>query len=152
MSYEDFILWVLNQNIEISIDNRGTMDVNIPSGKNYQVRRRLALIASKSHYLTVKWYTGGISGGSCWNDSNDSNYYSSSGNPPEELHDLDTILEQVKPDLSFLQYKKLTKQLVKTDNWSVGEYYGNSSEYMCKYIDLRDLYNYLRDYEWLPKQ
>jgi hypothetical protein len=97
--------------------------------------------------LFVEWETGGYSGGNCW-DSSDPQPYTSNG-PPKELEILDTILEKVCPTITFLQYKNLTATLEKYDTRSVGEYYGNSTDYAYKHVDLRDLYDYLMEKEFI---
>lgn len=92
--------------------------------------------------LIVKWSPGGVSGGSCWESSDPQPY--TTNEKPGELSILDSILEEIYPQMSFLQYRALSNQLIKFDSWSVGEYYGNSTDYCSKTIDVKDLYDYLK--------
>ena len=92
-------------------------------------------------FLYVSWCSGGISGGSCWSEDN---YYPMEGQPPEELYELDKILEAICPTMTFLQYKNLSR-IVKIDSFTESEYYGNSTIYTYKVVSLRDLYNGLTE-------
>lgn len=91
--------------------------------------------------LEVRWTTGGVSGGSCWDSSNPRSYVSSE--IPEELNSIDIILEKLNPEITFIQYKRLTAGLVKSDSYSQNEYYGNSTNYAVKRVDLKELYEAL---------
>ena len=99
--------------------------------------------------LYVEWSTGGVSGGSCW-DSSDPQPYTNN-DPAPELELLDKILETFYPKLSFLQYRALTSKLMKSDGFSVGEYYGNSTDYQFKMVDLRELYDYMVEKEFFTE-
>ena len=101
-------------------------------------------------YISVSWRTGGLSGGSCWDDGSKDVHYATEGDPPEELELLDTLLEKVKPDIGFLQYKALCAKVVHHDSYSVGEYYGNYTNYAVKYVAIPELYEYLLEKGWLP--
>jgi hypothetical protein len=100
--------------------------------------------------LQAEWYTGGMSGGNCWNDNEPR--YESSGNKPEELVLLDEILEQFNPNINFLQYKNLCSSIMSHNTRSQGEYYGNTSEYASVSVDLDQLYTYMKSKGWLEKQ
>lgn len=100
--------------------------------------------------LQAEWYTGGMSGGNCWNDNEPR--YEASGEQPEELKILDEILEQFNPNINFLQYKNLCSAVVKHDTRSVSEYYGNSSDYAFVSVELEPLYTYMKEKGWLEKQ
>lgn len=101
--------------------------------------------------LKVEWYTGGVSGGSCWDDGDSTHYFEASNKPPKELKFLDEILEHFNPNINFLQYKNLYNKLVKHDSRTQGEYYGNSSSYASVQIELDDLYEYMKEKGWLEK-
>jgi hypothetical protein len=98
--------------------------------------------------LFAEWYTGGMSGGNCWDDTEPS-YRAAYDVKPEELTDLDQILQKIRPQTSFLEYRTLTNKLVKHGTRSESEYYGNTSEYAHTYIIIKDLYNYLNEKGWL---
>jgi hypothetical protein len=97
-------------------------------------------------YLYKDWRTGGVGGGSCW-DNGESNHYAKEGNPEPEFVDLDTILENLAPEISYLKYKKFMKELKISElTWTENEYYGNSTAYCAKLIKLTDLFNTLQQF------
>lgn len=101
--------------------------------------------------IGIQWSTGGVSGGSCWDTGDDDPHYHTSGEPEEELTQLDTILEHFSPNISFLQYKKLCQELIERGEHRENEYYGNYTDYAHKFIRLRRLYSYLNEKGWLPQ-
>ena len=58
------------------------------------------------------------------------------------------MLEKVKPDITFLQYKVMVQAIMKTGSYTRGEYYGNSTTYAYKAVSVRRLYEYLREKGW----
>ncbi len=91
-----------------------------------------------SDVVFKEWITGGITGGNCWD--NQTHLRESDQEP--EFSSLDKILENLYPNITFLQYKKLMK-LVKTTEYISSGYYGNYEEYRVEYIILQDLYDSL---------
>ena len=93
--------------------------------------------------LYVEWETGGSRGGSCWGGVSEGY---SSDDPPKELTLLDTILEKLCPNLSFLQFRRLCNNLMKYDSYSDnGDYYGNYTTYGYKFILLEELFRFLKE-------
>lgn len=88
----------------------------------------------------VDWVTGGLTGGNCWGDNADSPI---SADPEPEMHGIDDILSEVCPNISFLTYKKLMQEIVKTGEDTSYEYYGNYTHYAYKTVNIRDLYDEL---------
>ena len=84
--------------------------------------------------------TGGVSGGSCWDSSNPRGY--STGKSLGRFSGLSTLVREVKPDISFLDYEAILDQ-VKTGEYTEYNYYGNETYYACQYIYLKDLYEAL---------
>lgn len=99
--------------------------------------------------LSVEWVSGGISGGNCWDSGG---HYSREADTPEELASLDTVLELCCPQITFLQHRALTRELVKSTSRSQHEYYGNHTDHQGKEISLLALYNYLAEKGWLPAE
>jgi hypothetical protein len=56
---------------------------------------------------------------------------------------LDIVLKKIKPDLTYLEYREL-EELIKTNEETDREYYGNSTDYKIEYIILSDLYKTLK--------
>jgi hypothetical protein len=89
---------------------------------------------------------GGYQGGNCWDDS-EPRYYR---NGNEISYDeLDSLLEKLYPDLSFLQYRKITKLLSEKQIWSENEYYGNTIDYEYQTLPLKELYDLLIEMRYL---
>lgn len=101
------------------------------------------------YVLRVSWSTGGITGGSCWDDGNRTHHNYTSDNPPAEFTLLDQILEHFNSNISFLQYKLLNQTLIEHDSYTEDEYYGNSTSYARKTIELEKLYEYMKEKQWL---
>lgn len=105
-------------------------------------RGKNAVYTSKPH-LEVRWKTGGLSGGSCWDTGDeDTRYYSEEGDPEVEFDELDEILERVCPDISYLKFRKLEK-LIEHDSATENEYYGNYSIYSIKRLVVEKLWDFL---------
>lgn len=79
----------------------------------------------------VDWNTGGYSGGSCWGDK--AERYDSD-DPEPEFEQLDLILTEICPNVTFLQYKKICKSIIKSSNRTEYGYYGNETDYTRKYF------------------
>jgi hypothetical protein len=72
---------------------------------------------------------------------NDSHGYTIAEADPN-LNILDDVLSDICPNITYLQYKKLIVEAsVQTQKTSVNEYYGNSSDYLQKYVLLGNLYD-----------
>ena len=97
------------------------------------------------HYLYVEWCSGGISGGSCWDDGTDDRHYGRSGEAEPEFDNIDTVLAELCPNLTFLQYKKIMAKIVKRGEYTINEYYGNTTDYTFKVVNLRELYEALQE-------
>lgn len=97
---------------------------------------------SLDHFLQAEWCTGGISGGNCWESGG---HHAMEGDPPAELDGLDTLLEAICPKITFIQYKRLLKDLVEIGDYEVDEYYGNCTRYSYKVVSLRKLYQKLQE-------
>lgn len=92
-------------------------------------------------FISETWTVGGMTGGSCWNSGADTPV---DVEESKDLTLLDDFLESRMPELSFVKYRNLLK-LVKTLEWSRGEYYGNYYEYKCRYISFEDIVDFLTE-------
>lgn len=79
----------------------------------------------------------GQSGGNCWN--NDSHGFSRSQEP---FPFIEKILEGICPNISFLNFRKLS-EVVKSGEYTVREYYGNYTDYSFSWVNLKELFNKL---------
>lgn len=89
----------------------------------------------KDVFFSEIWRIGGLTGGNCWGGNADQ---SISAEDPSEFTQLDSFLEKYFPKITFLQYKKLLP-LIKTQDFSVSEYYGNYTEYRISYVKFKDV-------------
>lgn len=94
----------------------------------------------KDLVIYQRYETGGVSGGSCWDDSDPQPYTNREVKPDWEA--LDLVLKAICPDISYLKYKDI-QALVKSTEDTDWEYYGNHTDYEITYLRLEDLYNYL---------
>lgn len=97
------------------------------------------------HFIWMSHETGGVCGGSCWDDSHPHPYHNSE--PMPQFIAFYQILERVVPNLTFLQAKVMEPIVIKETSDTENEYYGNSTDYAIKYVNLTDLYNYLVEKE-----
>ena len=148
MTYEEFIDEI--KTMFVADDYSGQFKIKDRRPKENKKPRSYSYYDNTEEYerprLYVEWETGGYIGGSCWDNSNPQPY--TTGNQPEELTSLDTILERFVPTITFLQYRQIAP-LIKTDSRTENEYYGNSTDYSYKELDLKDLYDFMTTKGWL---
>jgi hypothetical protein len=92
--------------------------------------------------LSVSWNTGGASGGSCWGD--DPVEYTTNETQPD-FEKLDDLLMLTCPNLPFHIYRDLCDICIQHSDYTYREYYGNYSEYSMVWVDLKNLYEFLKD-------
>lgn len=90
--------------------------------------------------IKIEWSLGGTAG-NCWDDS--LSEIESDSEP--EFTVLDEILEEFWPDIKYLQYKKLIKNICESGTKSDGDYYGGNTTIAYRKINLIDLYQYIQD-------
>lgn len=130
MTYEEFM--------QIVADG---IEQDVVSGVSY-IKGNLVKTL-ESQYIGVEWRTGGMSGGSCWDDGDSDPHYPLSSEAEDPFNELDQILMLVAPSITFMQYKKLCADVVKYENYTNNEYYGNFTEYSVKTVDLKELHEWL---------
>lgn len=86
-----------------------------------------------------RYESGGYSGGSCW--GNEARAYSKTM-PKNHMKILDLVLEKVCPNLTYLEYKSISR-LIQSNEKTEYEYYGNSTNFIVEYLPLDDLYKHL---------
>lgn len=124
-----------------------TYDVRAEKEKKYGGSElRHTKTPTMSDYLYHECYVGGVTGGTCWDDSNPHYESSSVSDGDREFKDLDALLTDVCSNITFLQYKQIIR-LVKNDTRTEYEYYGNTMEYETQSIKLQDLYDKLKEME-----
>ncbi|MEK6829085.1 MAG: hypothetical protein AABY15_03080 [Nanoarchaeota archaeon] len=66
---------------------------------------------------------------------------------PEGFRELDDLLEEVAPNITFLQYKKIMNECVSNNEYSDGDYYGGRTYHNQQVLDVKALYSYLIEKE-----
>lgn len=95
-----------------------------------------------------RWVSGGLTGGSCWDDGSgpDPHRPVSADQESEDVEKyLEEILGELCPNLTFLQYKRLTRDLYERGEVGESEYYGNYTVYSFKWAPLQKIYDKLTE-------
>lgn len=96
-------------------------------------------------YLYAEWTKGGEGGGSCWDDGTDDPHYPISAEKEPDFDCFDKVLLCIVPNISYLQHKVLTSAVLRIDEYTQNEYYGNYTVYGTKKVILKDLYDKLSE-------
>ena len=94
-----------------------------------------------------RWCTGGAYG-SCWSNS----LSPVSADEPLEFEELDNLLEEIAPNVTFLHYKKIRSQCVKTEESYERDYYGGGCSYLNWVCDLEKLYDLLEQQGYIEEE
>lgn len=97
----------------------------------------------KDYVIYMRVTTGGVSGGSYHSDSNPTPYVLRT--VKNDFRILDDVLAKLKPDITYLQYKKINS-IKHTNSETEYEYYGNSTDYEITYIILSELIDLLKTF------
>lgn len=97
----------------------------------------------KEPVIYCRYENGGVTGGSCWGDSDPRHYTKDA--PKDKMKVLDLVLKELKPDLTFLQFREI-EGLIHTNEETEHEYYGNCVEWSIEYIILSDLIKMLESF------
>lgn len=103
-------------------------------------------ITTNKEFFEERWLTGGRIGGSCW-DTGDPVFDSVDSEKEPEFSELNVVLEELCPSITYLHYQKLVK-FVTFDSESQDEYYGNYSVYSIKRLKVEDLWDFLVEHNY----
>lgn len=95
--------------------------------------------------IKIEWTIGGMFGGNCWGDEPK---WTVEPDPEPEFEELDKVLEAVCPTVTFLKYKKLLTKIKYTSESSY-EYYGNYTTYGIKTISVEDIWDFLKENDYV---
>lgn len=98
-------------------------------------------VSIKEAVIYMRHETGGVTGGSCWQNSHNRRYF----NEEPDFEILDMVLNELHPNITYLQYKKIAN-IIHTNEETQYEYYGNSIDYTIKYIVVSDLIKLLESF------
>lgn len=93
--------------------------------------------------LQIRWITGGMGGGSCWDTGDEDHHYSRTSDEEPEFDLLDKLIEHYYPDIRMIKYKRLVQQCVERTEEHENEYYGNYIDYGVKRLNLLKFYEFL---------
>lgn len=96
-----------------------------------------------TNWLFVEWTIGGMDGGNCWDDI-PKHFPLSTDDEPDDIV-LDRILEEFYPNCSFLEYKKISKDVYEYETKEHKEYYGNYRIVKYRKILVDVLYSFLKE-------
>lgn len=97
-------------------------------------------VGIKELVVYCRWESGGISGGNCLGDDELQEYNNEP--PSDRMKVLDLVLKELKPNISYLEYKMISG-LIHSNQETEYEYYGNSTDWQVEYIKLSELYKAL---------
>jgi hypothetical protein len=86
------------------------------------------------------WSMGGTYG-NCW----DSELGTIDAEPQPEFEAFDELMEKLCPTITFLQYKKISRECCSIDTQGDGDYYGGYSSRSTHVCDLEKLYQLLKE-------
>jgi len=117
------------------VKNRwGTHDQWVPVKAASEVTLESRLEGERIH-------VGGTSGGSCWDEGESHHDGYTVAHGEIEIECLETILADICPQMTFLQYKRLSREMhAEILETCENGYYGNSSDYQQKVVKMGDLY------------
>lgn len=95
-------------------------------------------IYNNKFFYSLPWSLGGYGHGF------DGSRYPIDAEEPANFDEFDKLLENICPNITFLQYKKIYKECVRVEEFDVSDYYTTATE--AKYVcDLEKLYDMLVD-------
>lgn len=152
MDYQDFLSKITDSGLKIGeindyygqaddIKEKLFHDVKTEK-KNKFTGEKIESVANFD-FIGEMWSTGGLEGGNCWHSNEPKEY--SCDNEPKTFAALDKILNVIAPNITYLQYKGLqvSNDIVYEERAYQYEYYGNRSDYVYRYVKLKELFDYL---------
>lgn len=134
MDYQKFLETIKEYNIHFRSDNGyEANDCSWMRSRSNSVKR---------DYIHEDWTVGGMIGGNCWGE--DANRSVTAEEEPEFEY-LDVILSIFCPTITFLNYKRKILPLIKTEDYTQNEYYGNYYDKRRKIIFLDELYEVVKE-------
>lgn len=148
MTFETFVA-TIHPLVQDYLEN----EVITPASRRHMFGRlKLESVKSLKDVTRETWLTsekvstGGVSGGSCWDNGENGDphrAYTNSYEEPEVPH-FDEMMEAICPTITFLTYKRILKEAdIQRKEETENEYYGNHTNYVYKTVQLGKLYDAL---------
>lgn len=144
MDYSEFINIVKKYT---SLESKNKLQDITESDFRYSYKKKNSMDEADFFFYNEE-YTGGITGGSCW-DSSDSvhSHYTNESGAIDAIKGFDEIFDNILtetcPNITFIQYKNIYNDVIKTATRTEYEYYGNTSDYLCVYCEVHQMYEAL---------
>lgn len=139
-----------DKNKEIQLTEEQIKKINSLSPNEWQTNEQGVFVEPygipvhiKEPVVYMRYDSGGVSGGSCWESSNPRRY---TNDDVPKFKVLDLVLQELMPNISYLQFKEI-EELIKETSDTDYEYYGNSTDYEIRYIVLSELINKLKSFK-----
>lgn len=146
--YEDVDVDALNERLKgynASITKVIQKTVVLKEGWERYFRHRDVYISDDKKLRSDKWCTGG-SYGSCW----DNRLTPVSPDKALEFEELDKLLTEIAPTITFLQYKAIMNYCVDQEESYNRDYYGGGTSYLNWVCDLKKLHEKLEEFGYFP--
>lgn len=121
-------------------------DVGMVSTDQYANHRQEPTIVKPAY--TLRWCSGGSTGGSCYGTKSDQPV---SSEPEPSWTDLDATFAVFCPNISYLHYKHIIDMAEHRQHHDGGDYYGNYYSYHVKVLPVYKLWEYLIQNKLLPE-
>lgn len=146
----DSAITIMNANINVSIDElkKEFPDIDFlwynhsvekaTSWDKFKFKYGYDFNGQENEYITSDSWTTGGTWANCWGNEG-----TCSAEPESDFEQLDEILQEEYPDITYLKFKELKKKYIQLDEWGDHDYYGGC-EYKAQWkIKVKDLYDFL---------
>ncbi len=132
-----------NTFLELTMDTYYYADYDSDILEDYNSRSETDEILHDYDFICTRYNCGGMTGGSCWNDEPPHEYLARENEIPDFSELLSKVIKKILPNIKKCELEKIENDLSHTFEYTDYEYYGNSSNYVVTYVNMKDLYNYL---------
>jgi len=140
-NYSDFVCELINLKIDIDTEYGQETEWQYQADHSHPKKK---VVKKGEDTIIQKTIIGEAVGGNCWND-NPAEYHAIDLNKRLDFIYLEKIINNFCPNISYKKYRKLWENLVHEEEETEREYYGNYTNYHIFRIDVKDLYNFLKE-------
>lgn len=137
--YEEINLNLIKEKTNHTRIEKQTIDVYKKDEEIVFVESKGIDVDEDGKFYSKKWIVGG-SWEDCWGNSSPI-----SKTEPEDFDEFDSLLEEICPNITYLQYKKIRKRCVTLESLKEVGYYGSSTEYNYYECNVYRLYEILKE-------
>jgi hypothetical protein len=107
------------------------------------------LIVGKRPAFVNAWVSGGTRGCGYWGQAEKESF---SGDSEPEWSDLMKVLDHFAPNISYLKFRLLMASAVGTETDQRSDYYGNETNYQCRFAFVEDLFHFLKNHDLFERK